>query len=68
MITPHPRDEVVVTMTDTDWNRLERVLNEAAVLHRGSRGKMIAGLVGRLSRKVDVLTLAWLDKKVAEFP
>ena len=69
METIHPDDEIVVCMTRADWDRMLTILIDAYTCedHAESAGRIDA-LVKRLAHNADVLTLNWLDRKLAEFP
>ena len=65
----HPDDEIVVCMTQADWDRMLTILIDAYNVeeHAESAGRIDA-LVKRLAHSAEVLTLNWLDRKLAEFP
>jgi len=69
-LTRHPEDEIVLAMTEAEWDSMRLTLYSAFHIVRNTpKGKPVAdGIERLLSVKPEVLTLSWLDKKRAEFP
>lgn len=65
---PRPNDEIVTTMSESDWNYLLDLLHEAAIRQRSPKNKRTVWLINKLAHNADTLTLAWLDRKRKEFP
>jgi hypothetical protein len=69
----HPDDEIVVTMTQADFDLLRATLGYAFHTVRNEpngvpKAEVIMKLTDRIRHTAETLTLAWLDKKLAEFP
>ena len=66
-MTLHPDDEIVITMSEADFSRFRKLLEEIEGLAHED-GSRLAHEALKLCPAAETLTLAWLDRKLAEFP
>lgn len=67
-MTKHPDDEIVLTMNEADFNTLREMWIFAQHNCDVKRRDRYRHAINRICHTAETLTLAWLDRKRAEFP